>query len=46
MIVLQFRALPFNVETLDESAQVLIKDPENLNASPQGWNSDGTTDFQ
>ncbi|KAF9020455.1 hypothetical protein BDZ89DRAFT_958355 [Hymenopellis radicata] len=40
-----YLVVPFEDETLDEGGQVLLQDPENLKASPQGWHSDGQNDF-
>ncbi|KAL0581125.1 hypothetical protein V5O48_000914 [Marasmius crinis-equi] len=38
-----FRVLPINKKTLDDGLE-LLKDPEGLDVSPNGWNSDGQTD--
>ncbi|KAF8909875.1 Fungalysin metallopeptidase-domain-containing protein [Mucidula mucida] len=40
-----YLVVPFEDETLDEGGQVLLKDPENLKASPLGWHSDGQNEF-
>ncbi|KAF9264394.1 hypothetical protein L218DRAFT_900655 [Marasmius fiardii PR-910] len=36
-----FRALPINKKLISDGLE-LIKDPEGLDSSPQGWNFDGT----
>lgn len=38
----QYRVLPITKETLPEGFETLT-DPQDPNASPDGWHSDGTT---
>ncbi|KAK1218861.1 hypothetical protein PQX77_018432 [Marasmius sp. AFHP31] len=38
-----FRVLPINKKVIGDGLE-LLKDPEGLDVSPEGWNSDGTTD--
>lgn len=40
-----YLAVPFGDVTIEESGLELIQDPQNLEASPLGWHSDGTNDF-